>query len=113
DVTALQIGIFAKTGVVNFSGPAGISFVKPTTPSYTFDSFCDVLVKGKERIVYTSSDTFSDNEWWNETPEPKMLFEPTPPWYALKGGRAEGLLIPGNLGAMLLLAGTEYWPNLD
>jgi len=35
DTTSLQIALFTKTGLITFSGPAGITFGKPTVPDYT------------------------------------------------------------------------------
>jgi len=35
DTTTLQIALFDKTGLVTFSGPAGITFEKPVVPDYT------------------------------------------------------------------------------
>jgi len=112
DVTSLTVGVFAKTGVVGFSGPAGISFVKPTLPDYTRNAFSDVLIAAKGKIVYQASTQWSDNQWWAEKPEPKMIFEPTPQWQTLKPGKVQGPLLPANLGTLLLLNGTTYWPDL-
>ena len=45
DITALQVGIFAKTGLVTFSGPGVITFGKPTQFEYTWEYFEKVLMQ--------------------------------------------------------------------
>jgi muramoyltetrapeptide carboxypeptidase len=37
DTTVLQNAIFVKTGLITFSGPAGITFAKPIVPSFTWE----------------------------------------------------------------------------
>ena len=111
DMTALTVAVHARTGVVTFSGPAVITFAKPDLPSYTWDVFSKVLIEGQDQVVLHQSGEFSDNPWFAH-PEGLMVYRQTPAWRALRGGVARGPLLAGNLGVLLLLSGTSYWPDL-
>ena len=111
DVTALSIGIYSQTGLVTFSGPAAITFAKPTLPEYTWESLHSTLISAHPRRRVICSAEFADNEWYTDSQG--MMFEPTPPWRTFRSGYVSGRCIAGHLGTMLLLAGTRYWPNLD
>ncbi len=111
DNTALQVGIHAKTGLVSFSGPCGISFAKPTIPPFTWEHFHRVVMEPEVPFRLGVSGEFSDNAWYAES-DGAMKFSPNPGWKVFRPGKAEGLLMGGNLGTMLLLADTAFWPKL-
>ena len=108
DMTALQLGVFAKTGLVTFSGPCGITFGKPKTFEYSWKHFEKTLINPEVPFKLEHSNEYSDNEWWLRA-DKKVLIKKTSGWKTYQGGSAEGKLIGGNLGTMLLLHGTEYW----
>ncbi len=112
DSTALQVGLYSQAGLVTFSGPAGITFGKPIVPEFTWDHFVKVLIAPQVPLALGQSSTFSENPWWRE-PSKEMIFKVNEGWKIFKGGSASGRLIGGNVGTMLLLAGTKYWPKLD
>lgn len=111
DMTALQLGIFAKTGLVTFSGPCGITFGKPRIFEYSWKHFEKTLMTPEIPFMLEQSTEYSDNEWWLRA-DKRVLVKKTSGWKTYQGGSAEGTLIGGNLGTMLLLHGTEYWPDL-
>jgi muramoyltetrapeptide carboxypeptidase len=111
DITSLQLAIYVKTGLVTFSGPAGISFGKPIVPDYTWRHFEAVLTNAVTPLNFEPAYSFSDNRWW-ECDDSKMIFDPAPLWRTYRTGSAEGPIVGGNGGTMLLLAGTEFWPEL-
>lgn len=91
DLTALQLAVFAKTGLVTFSGPmAGVEFWQNPDP-YTEENFWRML---------TSSDPVG--------PLPHL---PGQPLSALSPGLAEGRLLGGNLCLVTTLLGTPYQPD--
>jgi muramoyltetrapeptide carboxypeptidase len=111
DSTALQVGIYAKTGLVSFSGPAGISYGKPVFPEFSWEHFKKVVMNPEVPFQLSSSSEYSDNPWFLEA-DKKMRFEPNLGWKVFRKGKAQGAIVGGNIGTMLLLSGTEYWPNL-
>lgn len=111
DTTALQVGIYVKTGLVSFSGPAVITFAKPEVPTYTVEHFKKILMDPQVSYVAGVSDQFSDNQWYL-TPDTKMIFKPHAGLQVFRPGSTSGIALGGNIGTMLLLAGTPYWPDL-
>lgn len=111
DTTSLHVGIHAKTGLVTFSGPAGITFGKPNVPEFTWSYFEKVLLSPESPLNLGQSSEYADNKWWMEK-DTALRFKPNSGWKVFMKGKAKGRLIGGNLGTMLLLAGTDYWPNL-
>ena len=90
DVTALLYGIFAKTGLVCFHGPVGIS----TFDEFSVKYFDDVLIHPKEKLTLFSE--YDEKDW-----EGKNIIP-------IKSGKVEGELIGGNLSVVVSLIGTEY-----
>lgn len=111
DTTALQIGIHSQTGLVCFSGPAGITFGKSIVPEFTWEHFEKVLLSPSVPLHLGVSDQSSDNQWWT-SPTKEMIFKSNAGWKTYRRGTATGRAIGGNIGTMLLLAGTKYFPKL-
>jgi muramoyltetrapeptide carboxypeptidase len=87
DITVLLNAMFAKTSLVTFHGNDVIwGFARPT--EYDLSEFLDRLVEGKTEKIRKSG-----------------------PRKAVRRGVAEGKLLGGNVGVLLKLAGTPYWPD--
>ena len=99
DITALLLGIFARTGLMTFHGPNGLtSWLPPQT-----ESFRRVLFDG----------------------EAAMFRNPPHPWDAARlmatrnrvrtitPGKATGPLVGGNLSVLSAIVGTPYTPDWD
>jgi len=92
DITALSLGIFAKTGLIGFSGPmAATELWQPTL--YTEEHFWGIL---------------TDPEYAGS-----LQNHPSHHSTCIKPGRAEGPLIGGNLAVLASLVGTPYMPDLQ
>ncbi|WP_335871860.1 S66 family peptidase [Bacillus sp. 2205SS5-2] len=115
DVTALLLGIYAKTGLTTFYGPGII-------PS--FGEFPEMLPKGKEYfediVKLKKRAPFSlevPSEWteerldWNSQDREKEMLNNNG-WVPLREGIATGKLIGGNLNTMSGFIGSEYFPKL-
>lgn len=111
DTTSLLNGIRAKTGLVTFLGPAAITFAKPELLPYTKRCFEHVLIEGKTPFKLQASKEYSDNEWWMH-PQKKMIMNHTDGWKTYNKGIVKGQIIGGNIGTLLLLMGTPYFPDL-
>jgi muramoyltetrapeptide carboxypeptidase len=109
DTTTLLSAITHKTGLITFNGPAVITFAKPSIPNETINSFLSLLVSGLKQYMYPVSEQYSDNQWWMED---KMNFVKNSGLKTFYPGKAQGEIVGGNMGTLLLLAGTSYWPNM-
>lgn len=106
DITAIGNAIFAKTGLVTYSGPNFNQFAYGDGIQYTYDHFKAALMEKKPIELAPSpewTDTFFD-------PEKPWEFMKNDGWWAVHEGEAEGTIIGGNLCTLSLLQGTEYMP---
>jgi muramoyltetrapeptide carboxypeptidase len=109
DTTTLLSAINHKTGLITFNGPAVITFAKPTVPTETKDCITNLLMNGEKSYCYPVSKSYSDNQWWTED---KMEFSDNHGLKVFQKGIVEGVIVGGNIGTLLLLAGTSYWPSM-
>ena len=108
--TALLLGIYTRLNMVTFHGPTllnGLSeFPKPL--SYTLESIKDVLFTPTAPGLLEAPETWTDDGPSENSPR-KM--KNNTGWHWLKGGKAQGPLIGGNLHTVLTLADTPFWPS--
>lgn len=91
DITALLMAITEKTGLVTFHGLMMGSLGDETRGAkFTQKNLKEALSKGEKRKLPAYTE-----------------------WKTLKAGRAEGILIGGNLTTLLSLMGTPYEPKWD
>lgn len=108
DITALLNGIYAKTGLVTFSGPHFSSFGMEKGFDYTWDYMKKMLL-GKGSYVIEPSKEWSDDLWFIE--QEKRQFIKNEGYWKIHAGEARGTIIGGNLGTFNLLLGSEYRPE--
>lgn len=97
DLTALITGIHVKTGLVTFHSP----LARSEWNGFSVDHFKAVVMDGEAhtlRNVIVPGDDLVPKEGRTTT---------------LRGGRASGPLVGGNLAVLTSLAGTPYWPSFD
>lgn len=92
DITILENAIYAKTGLVTYSGPHYSSFGFDGEPEYTRKAFFDCLTKDEPLRITPS----------------KAAVQYT----VLQEGMCEGTVIGGNLCTINLLQGTPYMPDI-
>lgn len=90
DITALQLAIFKKTGLITFSGPM------LAVDIYSFDSFSEEFFW---RILTSKS---KEIEIKNPDGVELATFKP---------GKAVGILLGGNLSLLASIIGTKYQPD--
>ncbi len=116
DITALQLGIFSKTRTVTYMGPAILPQFGEFGGLLDYTRTCveDVLMHGVSgwRILHPAESWTEENLEWDQEDNRKRVLKKATGWKTLKGGRAEGPIIAGNMSTLLLLAGTAYWPDL-
>ncbi|UII58578.1 LD-carboxypeptidase (plasmid) [Cytobacillus spongiae] len=113
DITALHLAIYKKTGLTTYLGPAVLpqfgEFGGLLT--YTRDHFFQTFVKGERAKYDSSSDYVMEHLWWDEEDDRLREKVSNEGPRVVKAGKAEGKIIAANMGTMLLLAGTEYFPE--
>jgi muramoyltetrapeptide carboxypeptidase LdcA involved in peptidoglycan recycling len=109
DITALSAAIYAKTGLVTYSGPHFSTFGMKKGLEYTVETFRKCLVETAPFTVEPSSH-WSDDPWYRD--QENRTFIPSDGCLVVNPGQAEGMLLGGNLCTLNLLQGTEYMPSL-
>ncbi len=108
DITALLNGIYAKTGLVTFSGPHFSSLGMLKGNCYTQENLQKMLFGSRCNEVEPSAE-WSDDLWFLD--QEKRDFIPNEGYWLIRGGTAEGTIIGGNLSTFNLLQGTPYRPE--
>jgi len=109
DITALQNAIFAKTGLVTYSGPHYSSFGMKLGNKYTKEYFSHCLFE-ESSIAVQVSESWSNDAWYLD--QENRSFVPNSGCAVIQPGQANGQIIGGNLGTLTLLKGTEFMPSL-
>lgn len=110
DITALNNAIFAKAGLVNYSGPAYASFGEKKGFDYTLEYFKKCLFSENPYEIMLSEE-WSDDGWYKDQ-ENRKFIKNDGPW-VISEGFAQGTLLGANLCTLNLLQGTEYFPDLN
>ncbi len=92
DITALLYGIYSQTGLTCFHGPVGVSSFK----GYAENTFVKEVVSAKKGLVIKRPKSWveKDNKAFNSL--------------IINRGKAQGVLIGGNLSVLVALIGTPY-----
>jgi muramoyltetrapeptide carboxypeptidase len=109
DITALQLAIYQKTGLVTYSGPHFSSFGVKHGFEYTLEAFLEAVTNDAPYEISPSA-TWSDDPWFID--QENRTFHEQDGYNIIQEGEAEGKLIGGNLCTMNLLQGTEFMPSL-
>ncbi|NMB84103.1 LD-carboxypeptidase [Candidatus Roizmanbacteria bacterium] len=110
DITALNNAIYAKTGLVTYSGPHYSTFGQKLNFDYTLEYFKRCFFSD-EAYKIDPSPFWMDDQWW--VSQDKRETVGNKGFYVINRGRAEGVLLGANLCTFNLLQGTEYMPNLE
>lgn len=114
DTTALLLGIYAKTGLITFYGPALASSFGEFPPfvDKTFASFQSILVDDTTLpYEYPMPPVWTD-EVINWSQQDRSKAEYPNHWVSVIPGVCRGRLIGGNLNTMEGFFGTEYMPEI-
>lgn len=110
DITVLGNAIFAKTGLVTYSGPHFSTFAQKEYLEYTIEYFKKCLLKNNEYDIHPSKEWF-DDQWYKNQENRKPIINNG--YWVFQSGSAEGTIIGGNISSLILLFGTEYMPDLS
>lgn len=111
DITVLSDSIYAKTGLVTYSGPHYSSFgMEKGFMEYEMEYFKKMFFENEE-IEIKSSEEWSDDAWFID--QKNREFIKNNGMFIINEGSAEGTIIGGNLCTLNLIQGTEYMPNIE
>lgn len=110
DITALSNAIYAKTGLVTYSGPHYSSFGMLKGCEYTLEYFKKMFFE-EDEIEVKASEKWSDDLWFLD--QENREFMDNEGLFVINDGIAEGEIVAGNLCTLNLLQGTPYMPNIE
>jgi len=110
DTTALQNAIYAKTGLITYSGPAYSTFGQKLYFDYTLEYFKKCLLNDEEFNILPS-ESWSDDRWYRDQEDRKLSRNDG--WLVINSGEARGTILGANICTFNLLQGTEYFPNIS
>jgi len=110
DIKALATAIYARTGLVTYSGPHFTPFGMKHGIDYTVE-YIERCPMREEPFEVLPADHWSDDLWYQD--QDNRDFVPNPGYEIICEGEAEGRLLGGNLGTLGLLFGTPYMVNLE
>ncbi len=114
DVTAILFGIYAKTNITTFYGPALVSTFGELEPfnDMSYKYFEDILVNDiKLPYNYVMPVVWTDEyiDWETQNRNKKEFKND---WITVKDGSVKGRLIIGNLNTISGIWGSEYMPTI-
>lgn len=109
DITALQNAIYAKTGLVTYSGLHYSSLGMEIGIDWSLDYLKKCLFQ-EEPFILEPSRQWSDDAWYLDQ-HARHFMQNEGAWI-LQQGEAEGTIIGANLCTFNLLQGTSYMPSL-
>ncbi len=110
DITALNNAIYAKTGLVSYSGPCYSTFAEKKNFEYTLEYFKKCIFS-HDLFEVKPSEIWSDDSWYMDQEHRNLIRNEG--CLVINEGSAEGTLLGGNLCTLNLLQGTEYMPSLE
>jgi len=114
DTTALLLGIYAKTGLVTFYGPALASSFGEFPPfvDWTYEYFKSMVCDGVSIPYEYKMPTAWTDEFINWSEQDRGKEASPNNWICVTPGTCTGRLIGGNLNTMEGFFGTEYMPKI-
>lgn len=111
DITAMQNAIYAKTGLVTFSGVHYSNFGMKYGFEYSEEYFQKLLISKEKIVDIQDSKMYSSEDWFLKQEE--RSFIENKGMIPVIEGSASGEIVGGNLCTLNLLQGTEFMPDLE
>lgn len=108
DITVLNNAIFAKAGLVTYSGPHYSTFAQKLYFDYTLEHFKKCLMQDGS-FELNPSEIWTDDQWYKDQDNRNVIKNDG--WWIINEGKAQGIILGANLCTFNLLQGTEYFPN--
>lgn len=115
DVTAILLGIYAKTGISTYYGPALVASFGELEPyvSETYKYFKNILMDEIQYPYEVKMPKFWTDEYINWETQDRSKAPVNNSLITVNDGVCEGRLIGGNLNTMMGIWGTEYMPEIN
>jgi muramoyltetrapeptide carboxypeptidase len=110
DITALNNAIFAKTGLVTYSGPHYSTFGQKLHFDYTLEYFIKCLMEERPFRIEASRQ-WSDDAWYKDQDNRNLMDNDG--FWVINEGEARGTILGANLCTFNLLQGTQYMPKFE
>lgn len=110
DITALSNAIYAKTGLISYSGPNYSTFGQELYFGYNLEYFKKCLFSDRPYEI-KPTEKWSDDPWDKNQKARKMIKNKG--FLVINEGLASGTILGANLATFNLLQGTEYFPDLQ
>lgn len=115
DATALLLGIYAKTGIPTFYGPALVPSFGEFEPfvDYTYNYFVETLLHDQVLPYNIKQPLFWSDEFINWEMKTKEKERRHNSWISVTNGQATGRIIGGNLNTIEGIWGSPYMPSIQ
>ncbi|MED0874400.1 S66 peptidase family protein [Bacillus mobilis] len=115
DATALLLGIYAKTGIPTFYGPALVPSFGEFEPfvDYTYNYFVETLQHDQVLPYNIKQPLFWSDEFINWEMKTKEKERRHNSWISVTNGQATGRIIGGNLNTIEGIWGSPYMPSIQ
>lgn len=115
DVTAILLGIYAKTGISTYYGPALVASFGELEPyvSETYKYFKNILMDEIQYPYEVKMPKFWTDEYINWETQDRSKAPVDNSLITVNDGVCEGRLIGGNLNTMMGIWGTEYMHEIN
>jgi len=110
DITVLNNAIFAKTGLVTYSGPHYSTFSQKLYFDYTLEYFRKCFFSSVPFDILPS-ENWSDDAWYKDQNDRNLITNKG--WLIINEGKAGGTVLGANLGAFNSLQETEFMPQFE
>ncbi len=107
DVTALTAAVYARTGLVTYSGPNFRTFAATDPFDYTLECFRACLFSAAPYAL-EQGEAYHDSSH----PDPELRLRENQGLWVVNEGSAEGTIIGGNQCTLNLLHGTPFMPDI-
>ena len=114
DVTAILLGLYAKTRIPTFYGPALVSSFGEFEPfvNFTYEYFKNALIEEQNIPYELSKPPYWTDEFCNWEVKTHEKEKHANDWVCVNEGTATGRLIGGNLHTMEGIFGSPYMPEI-
>lgn len=109
DITVLSNVIYAKTGLITYSGMHYSTFGQKILQDYDVEYFKKCLFSD-DPFEIKPSEKWSNDSWYKN--QDKRTFMLNEGWWVINEGKAGGTSLGGNIASFRLLYGTTFMPSL-